>query len=117
MKNITLEYYDKGKFDFVVEEYSEIYFVGKFDQKDINRIRDIDEIVDTENEFWYLDNDGYRLEDKELFKETPWAIIENNSLIKIVMRFMNYESGEARFCLQPWFRIGDEFNHNPKYKS
>ena len=116
MKRITLDYYKKGQFEFLVEEYSDIYIEGKFIdfEEKITEIEAIDELIEAEDECWYLDDDGYRLEDKALFEKSPWSIIENNNAKKIVQRFMDYKNGETTFCLEPWFRIGDEFNYNPK---
>ena len=117
MQKVTLDYYNKGQFEFVVEKYDEDYLWGSFILgEDISRIKEIDKIIEIEDEFWYLDNDGYRLEDEELFKASPWTLLENNKHKKVVSRFRDYSTGKATFSLEPWVRIGDEFNHNPKLK-
>jgi hypothetical protein len=80
MKRITLDYYKKGLFEFLVEKYGDIYIEGKFIdfEEKINEIEAIDELIEAEDECWYLDDDGYRLEDDALFEKSPWSIIENN---------------------------------------
>jgi hypothetical protein len=60
---------------------------------------------------WYLDDDGYRLPDEELFAASPWSILPDGQ--KICCRFMDLQTGEAWFALAPWFRIGDEYNQRP----
>jgi hypothetical protein len=61
-----------------------------------------------DDDCWYLDNDGNRLEDQKLFKKSPWTIIENGKARKVVKRFSN-ENGEIWFAMEPWFRIGDYY--------
>ena len=110
MKKITLDYYEKGRFEFIVEEHDEMSVKGKFADFGKNKVKlkCIDSIADKDNEQpWYLDSNGNRLEDGELLEKSPWSIVENGNKIKIVQRLMNYENGEAVFCTQPWFRIGD----------
>ena len=111
MEIVTLDYYKKGIFEFLVEENTGFSISGRFIdwKKNKKRMQNIDELFETENEGWYLDDNGYRLEFEELFKASPWSIIGNDSLKKIIQRFMDYETGEARFSLEPWVRIGGEF--------
>ena len=113
MQKVTLDYYNKGQFELVVEIYDEDYLCGSFILgEDISRIKEISKIIEMEDEFWYLDNDGYRLEDEELFKASPWTLLENEKHKKVVSRFMDYNTVKAMFNMKPWERIGDEFNHN-----
>ena len=118
MKTIILDYYEKGQFEFSVDEYDRITISGIFINFDENKniLININKIIEMENEFWYLDNDGYRLENEELFKKSPWSIIEGNKIIKIVNRFFDYNYGKAIFNLGSWFRIGDEYNKNNRRK-
>lgn len=116
MNRILLDYYKKDQFEFIVEEETEDYITGYFvwSEEVIHKLKEIDEIIESEDEFWYLDEDGSRLEDDELFERSPWSIIEKDNYKKIVQRFMDYSNGKAKFSLGPWFRIGDEFNHNTR---
>ena len=107
---VTLDYYKKGIFEFMVEENTGGSVSGRFIdwRKNKKRFRAIDKLIETEDD-WYLDDNGYRLEFEELFQASPWSITGNDSLKKILMRFMDYETGEARFSMEPWVRIGGEF--------
>ncbi|MNP64159.1 hypothetical protein D3C76_1596360 [compost metagenome] len=50
-----------------------------------------------------------------MFKKSPWSIIVDDTELKVVSRFFDWGTGEARFAIQPWFRIGNELNENRKY--
>ncbi|MCM3257310.1 hypothetical protein M3664_05855 [Paenibacillus lautus] len=115
MQTFVLDYYRKHRFEFV-GSLTEHYLEGSLIWNEYikNKIRQIDEIIDNENKNWYLDLNGYRLEDIELFKNSPWSIINDDNEIKIVSRFFDYGTGEARFALKPWFRTGDELLRNNK---
>ncbi len=111
MIEIQIRYGHTYQFLFRINEKTEGVIKGFFDLNNdtIHKIKELDHKIETENEFWYLDENGFRLNDKELFAESPWEIIESTGAVrKIVQRFMNYENGEAWFALEPWFRIGDE---------
>ena len=96
----------------MVSEETEGYLKGFFvwDEDVKQEYNKIEELVRTEDEFWYLDNDGYRIEDEKLFEKSPWAIIYSDNKEKIVQRFMNGKTGEAWFVTKPWFRIGDWYD-------
>lgn len=113
MRTFILDYYRKHRFELqgsLTEHYLEGHFIWNEVVKD--NIKQIDEFIDKEDENWYLDSDGYRLDEIELFRKSPWTIIIDDAELKVVNRFMDYGTGEARFALQPWFRIGDQMNKN-----
>jgi hypothetical protein len=62
---------------------------------------------------WYLDGNGCRLDDDRLFQMSPWSIVDGESSAKAVQRMFDCDTGEAWFCLTPWFRIGDELERRP----
>ena len=96
-----MDYFKKETFEFAVEAYRESSIQGKFINFQLNkkRLKMVDAIIEKEHEFWYLDDNGCRLEDKELFEKSPWSIVENNTETKIVQRFMDYKNGTAFFSL------------------
>ena len=104
-----LNYYNQHQFSFRVIEESDDILEGFFEwteeiKKEFMRI---DGLIEAEDEFWYLDKNGDRLEDELLFQKSPWAIVHPESEQKIVQRMMKGSTGESRFAKQPWFRIGD----------
>lgn len=100
------------QFRFHATEYTDEILHGHFTEQDAgNRLRKLEATLD---EAWYLDDAGYRLYDEQLFARSPWAIVKADEEIPVVQRFMDASSGEAWFCLQPWVRIGDEFNQHPE---
>lgn len=66
---------------------------------------EIQELLDEEDECWYLDDHGYRLNDQALFEASPWMIVGSEQ--KIVQRLMNFETGETRFATTGWILLGD----------
>lgn len=96
------------RFRFRVVERSEEYLTGVFlgDGGERERLQALmNEFGDDD---WYLDEQGYRLEDAELFARTPWAILDGAEHIPAVQRSTG-PNGEATFSLTPWFRIGGEY--------
>lgn len=115
MKLFILEYYNLFQFEFLgkVDE-GETCLDGKFVwdeecKRKINKIHELEEYEDEQGRIWYLDQEGYRLEDKDLFENSPWSIIQDGIRKKIVSRFQSGD-GSAIFTLAPWDRIGDVFN-------
>ena len=109
---ITLKYRDE-QFQFAVQEQAQNSFRGYFQWAGSQRTRLLALIENEENDEkqpWYLDDEGYRLDDEDLFKASPWTITSGLQLKKVVQRFMDTYTGEACFCTTQWFRIGDEFN-------
>jgi hypothetical protein len=53
-------------------------------------------LLDSEEE-WFLDRNGERLPDEELFLRSPWSLETPNGSIKILSRLINAQTGEARF--------------------
>jgi hypothetical protein len=112
---ITLEYRDE-RFQFAVQEQTEDSFRGRFQWTDSQKallLAMMEKEENDEGQPWYLDDEGYRLDDDELFKASPWTITSTSEPKKVVQRFLDSHSGEAWFCTTPWFRIGDEFNRRP----
>lgn len=95
-------------FEFDIVENSETYYIGalKWDEKTKKKYLKICKINETEIDNWYLDKDWNRLEDEELFENTPWEIIENWKSIKVIQRFFNEKASQTQFAKKPWIRIG-----------
>lgn len=111
-KQIILDYFGQGEFIFWLKSESTGYIEGFFEwnQEIKAEFQRIDGMIREQDEFWYLDGDGYRLEGELLFKASPWTIVGDGKRQKVVQRFLDYGNGEARFATQPWFRIGDWYN-------
>ncbi len=54
-------------------------------------------LTEAEDEFWYLDENGERLESKALFQASPWSFDGPDGNIKLLCRFQNIKSGEVWF--------------------
>ncbi len=109
---VTLAYQD-GQFRFTVEERTEDSLRGRFQWTDDEKklLLSLIEQEDEDGEQpWYLDDDGYRLDDEKLFQMSPWCIVDGEACRKAVQRMMDCDTGESWFCVSPWFRIGDERN-------
>jgi hypothetical protein len=111
LKIITLTFRD-ANFQFRVTEHTEDYLRGFFVLTDAERSRFHEMMNQEEDQDWFLDDNGYRLADRELFEKTPWTVIDRDIRMKAVLRFLDRNNG-AWFCLTPWFRIGDEYNQPP----
>ena len=111
MDKLIVEFYG-NQFKFTFTEKTESYYVGylEWDKENRKRFCEVEKLNEDEDNCWYLDTDGNRLTDNELFTKTPWTIIENGIQKKVVSRFQNRKTGEIRFATEPWFRIGDEYN-------
>jgi hypothetical protein len=113
MEQFILEYYQLYRFKFLGKIDGE-YLKGKFiwDEETKEKIYKINEFEEAEEEqgrIWYLDEEGYRLEDENLFINSPWSIVEGEIRKNIIQRFMG-DDGDATFALDSWVRIYDEYN-------
>jgi hypothetical protein len=115
MKLFILEYYNLFQFEFLgkVEEGG-TYLEGKFVwdeecKRKISKINELEEYEEEQCRIWYLDQEGYRLEDKYLFENSPWSLIQDGIREKVVKRFQSGD-GSAIFALAPWFGISNEYN-------
>jgi hypothetical protein len=109
---VTVAFRDE-RFQFQVTEQSESGLRGFFILTEREKVR-LNELLSREDEdCWYLDNMGFRLADAELFEKAPWSVVGGAGRIKAISRFMDLNSGEARFCLTPWVRIADHYNQPP----
>ncbi|RCS47757.1 hypothetical protein DTL42_14680 [Bremerella cremea] len=112
---ITLAYRD-DRFQFAVLERTGDSLRGCFRWTDDEK-QQLLALLEQEDEEgsqpWYLDDDGYRLDDEKLFQKSPWSIVDGETCKKAVQRMMDCDTGEAWFCFTPWFRIGDELNRRP----
>ena len=52
------------------------------------------QLEEAEDECWYLDDDGERLETKALLSASPWSILGPNGKMKLLCRFHDHISGE-----------------------
>ena len=50
-----------------------------------------------EEEGWYLDEQGERLEPERLFAASPWSMDSPEGEIKLLRRYHNLGTGEIRF--------------------
>ena len=114
MKNTVIAEYYGIPFELTLTEQSESYYKGflKWDEESRKRYFEVEK-ANEDDEEWYLDENGYRLEDEKLFLKSPWRIVENGETKKAVRRFSD-GNGEVWFDMQPWFRIGDEYNSKPQ---
>jgi len=98
-------------FKVTLTEKDESYYIGhlKWDNENRKRFYEIQKANEEKLDSWYLDNEGNRLNNGELFAKSPWTIIENGIAKKAVKRYQDGITGEIRFAIQPWIRIGDEF--------
>jgi len=108
-KVVTLAYYEE-RFRFLVAKQTEDVLRGFFVWTDREKSRLHELTTQMEEAEWYLDERGYRLADTELFEKSAWSVMDREVEIKAIQRFMDWNSGEAWFCLTPWVRIADEFN-------
>lgn len=109
MEKYKISYSGCLEFEFIGER-NEYYLEGKFSDWNNNIKKKLMEL-DDEND-WYLDKNGYRLNDKELFNSSPWMLIGKEGIqTKVVLRIFDSVKGEAKYALKPWFRIADELNN------
>jgi hypothetical protein len=67
-----------------------------------------------EDECWYLDDDGERLPEDELFARSPWSCPGPGGPVKLLCRFLDLRDGSVRFStpalyggeLFRWLRAG-----------
>ena len=71
-----------------------------FLQLDEQQAEKMDSLADLEDEFWYLDEHGERLDSDALFAASPFSIDTPNGEVKLLLRFHNMETGEIRFNTQ-----------------
>ena len=111
MDKVIAEFFG-NQFELILTEKSESYYLGflKWDEENRERFYKVQKVNEEENDCWYLDENGNRLADNELFAKSPWTIIENGTVKKAVNRYQDGKTGEVRFAMEPWFRIGDEYN-------
>lgn len=113
MELFILEYYEMYQFEFF-GKIDEIYLEGNYvwnedAKKNLKKIYEFEENQEEQGILWYLDPEGYRLDDKELFKKSPWSIIKDGEKKKVIQRYLS-ENGEATFALDSWIGLIDEFS-------
>ena len=54
-------------------------------------------LVASEDECWYLDNDGERLPSERLFALSPWSCPGPDGPVKLLCRYLDLENGSVRF--------------------
>jgi hypothetical protein len=57
---------------------------------------------------WYLDRNGERLSQEELFSKSPWSVCSPNGVIKLLCRFQDNQTGESHFNTQEGY-LGELF--------
>jgi hypothetical protein len=100
MKKIVATYFHESfELTLLKEDESSITLKLDWDKEIRERyyhLYKIHEADDGDYEFWYLDNEGDRLSDHELFEKSPWAIIQNGVKEKVISRTFGFDN-EARF--------------------
>lgn len=106
--------YREEEFRFIATEYTDDILKGHFLWTETEKAR-LQALLrqEDEDEEWYLDDDGERLEDDALFEKSPWSVIDGNRRGKAVQRFLDLRSGESWFCLTGWVRIPWDFDFHP----
>lgn len=99
--------YHHAQFVFLITTKSEYHCEGflEWDEKTQKRFENIELLNEDTSESWYLDENGFRLEDEKLFENSPWVIVENGDKQKAILRFFDKKIGEVRFSLLPWEKI------------
>ena len=96
MPQIALNYFSVP-FNLECESSDELE--GRLLLADLERVR-LRELNELENESeWYLDKNGERLDPLELFEKSPWEILSFGRRVKVLCRFLDPETGKARFQL------------------
>ncbi len=75
--------------DYEFIEEREGYFCCRliFDKKTLRLYRKLSNKKD--DECWYLDDEGYRLDSEELFKASPWVLEDDDKSEKLLCRFQD----------------------------
>lgn len=94
MKKIIVEYYGT---QFVIK-HNEYWPYPESDERwdDESKQRYLDIYKEHQNDSeWYLDEEGDRLSDHELFEKSPWTLIENGKKQKILVNHFSFETGQG----------------------
>ncbi|MEM6661088.1 MAG: hypothetical protein AAF666_02815 [Pseudomonadota bacterium] len=59
------------------------------------------------NDSWYLDDDGERLDDQTLMGATPWSYRRGETTVKLLRRFIDHATGDARFTAHAPIQLTD----------
>ena len=100
---LKVDYNQVGQLQLKGAELSSAWIKGHFGWEEsikealLNATTDFRET----EEYWYLDEEGNRLEEALLFEKSPWSIVGTETPQKLVQRYMNFEIGEAWFCDRP----------------
>ncbi len=96
---MILTYYNE-EFDFEILEETEGYFVCYLTMD--NKKSDIyDELLEKEgDEFWYLDDQGNRLDTDELFNASPWKLQKDDVTIKLLLRICLWDGCKYKCTFQ-----------------
>ena len=54
-------------------------------------------LLGTEDEAWYLDEDGERLPADQLFALSQWSVPTRDGRLKLLCRFINLQNGSVMF--------------------
>lgn len=100
---MIIKYYSE-EFTFEILETDECGFRGilKLDEAQEEKMEELLDLEE-ENDGWYLDQHGERLESNELFEASPWSIDSPNGEIKLLRRFQNMETEEL------WLNTREEY--------
>lgn len=111
-RTLALEYDGRDAFEFRTSDCSDSVLRGFFVWDDSVKKRML-ALDHDEDDVWYLDSEGNRLPDEGLFAKSPWSLVNCGARRKVVRRFMDYNTGEAWFALEPWIQLYDWIYNNP----
>lgn len=79
----------------LIQEENTTSITGKL-LLDENSRKLLEKLLEQENkDDWYLDKNGYRLDEKELFEKSPWSMENSNGKIKLLCRMINFNTDET----------------------
>jgi hypothetical protein len=87
-------YYHQHVFTF--EPDADESFAGRLILDNVQSVL-LASLLDAEYECWYLDADGQRLPDEELFGRSPWSCNGPDGPIKLLCRLIDLRDGSVRF--------------------
>ena len=97
--SITVKFYGE-EFPLTLSNVDEGGIEG-FLRLDEARQATLEDLLDRpEEEYWYLDEQGERLEPEALFEASPWSMETAEGTVKLLRRYQNLETGEIRFNTQ-----------------
>lgn len=92
-KNMNIKYHGE-ELPFEPKESDELGIKGLLKLTTEQRDKFV-RLEENEDELWYLDDQGERLESEQLFLASPWSIEGPNGETKLICRYQDRNSGEV----------------------